>query len=157
MQTRLALEALHAEYAHVLDDGELERWPTLFTEDCFYQIISRENYDQNLPLAAIRCESRGMLEDRVTAVRETYLFEPRYLRHVIGPPRIEDSQGAPGDVIHATTSYAVFETLPDATTQVFNVGRYLDEIVPVDGALRFARKACVFDSDLILNSLVYPI
>ena len=47
-----ALESLISDYVHALDDGELERWPDFFTEDCIYKIIPRENYENDLPLAA---------------------------------------------------------------------------------------------------------
>ena len=40
---RLEVEELFTEYTHVLDDGELEQWPEFFTDDCLYQIVSREN------------------------------------------------------------------------------------------------------------------
>jgi len=150
---RIQIEDLMAEYTHVLDDGDLNEWPMLFVEDCFYQVIPRENHDQGLPLATIRCESRGMLEDRVMAVQETSMFEPRYLRHITSGLRYHEADG----VISAQSSYAVFETVQDEYTRVFNVGRYLDEIVRDEGRLRFRRRICVFDSELVPNSMVYPI
>ena len=150
---RIQIEDLMAEYTHVLDDGDLNEWPMLFIEDCFYQVIPRENHDQGLPLATIRCESRGMLEDRVMAVQETSMFEPRYLRHITSGLRYHEADG----VISAQSSYAVFETVQDEYTRVFNVGRYLDEIVRDEGRLRFRRRICVFDSELVPNSIVYPI
>ncbi len=154
VELRLEIQDLMAEYCHLLDDGDLCAWPALFTEDCFYQVIPRENHDQGLPLATIRCESRGMLEDRVMAVRDTAMYEPRYLRHVQGAVRM---LGAEDGVVRAESGYAVFETLPDEYSRVFNVGRYLDEIVRDGGRLRFRRRICVFDSELIPNTLVYPI
>ena len=150
---RFQIEDLMAEYTHVLDDGDLNEWPMLFVEDCFYQVIPRENHDRGLPLATIRCESRGMLEDRVMAVQETSMFEPRYLRHITSGLRYHEADG----VISAQSSYAVFETVQDEYTRVFNVGRYLDEIVRDEGRLRFRRRICVFDSELVPNSIVYPI
>ena len=56
-----------------------------------------------------------------------------------------------------TPFYAVFETLPDEFTRVFQVGRYLDRVAVDAGRLRFAEKLCVFDSELIPNSMIYPI
>jgi len=153
-ELRIEVQDLMTEYCHVLDDGDLSEWPMLFTEDCFYQLIPRENAEQDLPLATIRCESRGMLMDRVMAIRDTFMFEPRYLRHITSGLRITAESA---DVICAQSSYAVFETLPDEYTRVFNVGRYFDEIVRDEGRLRFRRRSCVFDSELVPNSIVYPI
>ncbi len=151
---RLELETLYADYVHALDDDRLEDWPKLFTEDCFYEVISRENHDRDLPLAAMRFESRAMLEDRVVTIRQTLMYEPRYLRHVVSSLRVLD---ALTPQIACEANYAVFETLMDDPTRVLNVGRYLDRVVREDGTLRFSSKSCVFDSVLIPNSLVYPI
>jgi salicylate 5-hydroxylase small subunit len=154
IELRLEIADLLQAYGAALDHDELEQWPQFFTEDCFYQVIPRENYDRGLPLALIRCESKGMLEDRVYAIRETLMYEPRYVRHLISGVRItgQDEHG-----IMAEASYAVFETPLNELTRVFNVGRYLDRIVREDGVLKFAEKHCVFDSLLVPNSIVIPI
>ena len=154
LAVRYEIEELLAEYAAVLDAADLERWPEFFTEQCLYEIIPRENYDRGLPLAIMRCESKGMLKDRVVALRDTMMYEPRYLRHLISGIRVT-GQSAAGIAVEA--NYAVFETLVDTLTRVFNVGRYLDRIVREDGQLRFAEKHCVFDSLLVPNSLIYPL
>ena len=151
---RLGLEELYAEYAACLDDAELERWPDFFTEDCLYRIVPRENFDRGLPLAILSCESRAGLRDRVKAVRETAVFAPRSLRHLVSGIRIRETRG---DRFHVQASYAVFETPSGEETRVFNVGRYLDVVVRDAERLRFAEKICVFDSVLVPGSLVYPI
>ena len=154
LELRYEIEELLAEYAAVLDAVDLERWPEFFTDQCFYEVIPRENYDRGLPLALMRCESKGMLRDRVTAIRDTMMYEPRYLRHVISGIRVT---GQTPEGIAVEANYAVFETPVDALTHVFNVGRYLDRIVREAGRLKFAEKHCVFDSLLVPNSLIYPI
>lgn len=151
---RFEIEDLYAEYADVLDMMELERWPELFTENAFYDVIPRENYDRDLPLAIMRCESRAMMEDRVRAIRETLMFEPRYIRHLVSSFRI--TPGIDGE-IGVTANYLVLETLSDEMTKVLNAGRYVDTLVREDGALRFKEKRCVYDSSVVPNSLVYPV
>jgi len=44
LAVRYEIEELLAEYAAVLDAADLEQWPEFFTEQCFYEIIPRENY-----------------------------------------------------------------------------------------------------------------
>lgn len=151
---RLEVEDLLHAYGAVLDAVDLDKWPEFFTDDCFYQVIPRENYDRGLPLALIRCESKGMLKDRVFAIRETMMYEPRYLLHLISGIRVtrEDSRG-----MTVEANYAVFETPLHEPSRVFNVGRYLDRIVREDGRLKFAEKHCIFDSLLVLNSIIFPI
>jgi len=151
---RLELEDLNAAYAAALDDGELERWPELFVADGVYRVVPRDNFERGLPLAVMRCESRGMLEDRVAALRRASVYAPRAMRHLISSVRLVRVDGA---VLHAAASYAVLQTLPDQLTSVFNAGRYLDEVVRQDGVLRFRQRIAVFDSVLVPGSLVYPI
>ena len=153
-ELRAEIGDLYTEYADILDSGEYERWPELFTERCFYAVMPRENHDRGLPLATVRCESRGMLKDRVHAIRETQMFVQRWVRHLIAAPRLLASSDG---IVTTRANYAVFETQPDQLTRILNVGRYEDEIVRDDGRLRFRRRLCVFDSILVPTSIVLPI
>ena len=151
---RFEIEDLYAEYADVLDTEDLVGWPELLVEDAFYDVIPRENYERDMPLAIMRCESRAMMQDRVRAIRETLMFEPRYIRHLISSIRITPE----GDgTVSVTANYAVLETLMDEMTKVLNAGRYVDKLVREDGELRFKEKRCVYDSSVVPNSLVYPV
>ena len=40
---------------------------------------------------------------------------------------------------------------------VFNVGRTIDEVVRTPQGLKFASRLVVYDSEMIPNSLIYPI
>jgi salicylate 5-hydroxylase small subunit len=153
-QTWMELSRLYADYAAALDAGDWARWPEFFTEDCLYKLQPRENYDRGYPLCTMSLESKGMLKDRVYGISETIFHDPYYQRHVVGAPRIlrSDDTG-----IDAEANYAVFRTKPDALTTVFNVGRYIDRVVHTGEGLRFQSRLCVFDSEMIPNSIIYPI
>jgi 3-phenylpropionate/cinnamic acid dioxygenase small subunit len=153
-ELRFAVEALYADYAAALDDDELERWPDLFVEDCLYKLVPRENWQRNLPLALMFCESRGMLKDRVTAVRNTALYAPRRLRHFITQFRITEETP---ERLRVAANYQVLQTLVDDLTRIQNAGKYLDLVVRTAEGLRFKEKICVFDSVLVPNSLIYPV
>ena len=150
----LALTQLQAEYAARVDAADWEGWCGLFTEDCVYRLVPRENHERGLPLATLSFESKGMLRDRAYAIRETLFHDPYYQRHVVGVPRV--LHVAPGEW-RCETNYAVFRTKLSELTTVFNVGRYLDSIVHTPQGLRFASRVCVYDSELIPNSIIYPI
>src|ERR1700704_5570070 len=90
---RLALEDLYTEYAHCLDSDRLEAWPEFFTEECHYRITSAENYAAGMPLGIIYANSRDMLRDRVSALREANIYEPQTSRHLISGTRIERDEG----------------------------------------------------------------
>jgi salicylate 5-hydroxylase small subunit len=148
------LLALYADYAAALDAGDWERWPSFFTADCRYRVQPRENFDQNLPLCTMSFESQGMLRDRVYGISHTLFHEPYYQRHVIGVPRLLEDRG---DTLRVEANYAVFRTKPSEPSTVFNVGRYLDTVRITDEGLLFEDKLVIFDSELIANSLIYPL
>ena len=150
----LALTQLYARYASVVDAADWDAWCDLFTEDCEYRLVPRENHERGLPLATLAFESKGMLQDRAYAIRETLFHDPYYQRHIVGAPRVlrvEDSN------FHCEANYAVFRTKLSQLTTVFNVGRYLDLVVRTPQGLRFASRICIYDSELIPNSIIYPI
>ena len=148
------IEALYADYAEALDDNELERWPDFFVEDCLYKLVPRENWERKLPIALMLCESKGMLRDRVNAVRNTALYAPRTFRHLIGQFRIEAETP---ERMRVRANYVVFQTLVDDLTRIQNAGKYIDLVVRTPDGLRFREKICVFDSVLVPNSLIYPV
>ena len=151
---RFEVDELYAEYVESLDDGDLEHWPELFTEECLYKVIPRENFERGLPLALILCESKGMLQDRVEALRHASVYAPRTLRHLVSNIRIKAQEP---DGIRVQANYAVLQTLNDEPTQVFNAGKYVDRVVRDAGRLKFKEKLCIFDSIVVPGSLVYPI
>ena len=150
----LALTQLQARYASAVDRADWAAWCELFTDDCIYRVVPRENHERGLPLATMSFESKGMLKDRAYAIRETLFHDPYYQRHVIGIPlvlRVADGR------IECETNYAVYRTKLSELTMVFNVGRYLDTAVETPDGWKFASRVCVYDSEMIPNSIIYPI
>jgi 3-phenylpropionate/cinnamic acid dioxygenase small subunit len=154
VELRLAVEDLHSEYCAALDERRYEDWAALFTEDCLYRIVPRDNHERGLPLALMHCESRGMLLDRIVALRETSYYAPRALRHMVSGIRV--AAEADG-VLRGQANYLVLQTLPEQPTTLFNAGRYLDVVVREAAGLRFRERLCVFDSILVPNSLIVPL
>ena len=151
---QMRVDQLNADYAAVLDEKRFEEWPEFFVEDGHYKVQARENFDRGLPLALMALESRGMMKDRVYGVTQTIYHGPYYMRHIVSPARILSQEG---DVIKAEANYAVFRTRPGGVSEVYNVGRYIDELIQKDGSLKFRSRLCVYDSEMILNSLIYPV
>lgn len=145
---------LHAEYAAALDAGRFDEWPGFFTEDGVYRLVPRENHERGLPLATLAFDSRAGMVDRVYGIQQTLFHDPYYQRHVVGAPRLTR---ADGERVECEANYAVFRTKLDQPTTVFNVGRYLDTIVRSGDGLKFASRIVVYDSELIPNSIIYPI
>ena len=154
IQAYLALARLNADYAAALDSADWNRWVEFFVEDCQYKVQPRENYERGFPLSTLALLSRGMLKDRVYGIKETLFHDPYYQRHVVGLPRILRREG---DVIEAEANYAVFRTKLSQETTVFNVGRYLDRVRITPEGMKFESRLCIYDTEMIPNSLIYPI
>jgi salicylate 5-hydroxylase small subunit len=148
------VDQLNARYAAALDEKRYNDWPEFFVEDAFYKVQARENFDRQLPLALIALESKGMMKDRVYGITQTIYHGPYYMRHVVSPAMVMEQDDG---VVRAQANYAVFRTKPGSVSEVYNVGRYIDELVREDGVLRLRQRCCVYDSEMVLNSLIYPI
>jgi anthranilate 1,2-dioxygenase small subunit len=153
-ELRAELRDFYEEYAVCLDEDELERWPDFFTEDCRYRVTSRENYDQQLPYGLIYCINKNMLKDRLMALRQTTMFEPRSLRHFISALRVRQVDG---DTIQAQANFAILESLSDREPVVNMVGRYIDTIVRTPDGFLFKDRDCIADNYRIRTSLIIPV
>lgn len=151
---RAALRDFNDDYAACLDDMNLEAWVGFFTDDCHYRVISQENMQSGLPLGLIYCMNKNMLLDRVTAIRETTMYEPRMLRHFIGGVRVNNVDG---DVIHAQANFMVTEALSDQEPTVNLVGQYQDVLIRNEDGFLLKRRDCVYDNYRIRNSLIIPV
>jgi salicylate 5-hydroxylase small subunit len=154
--TWLALQQLQTQAANALDNEDWDAWVACFTVDAEYRLVPRENHERGLPLATMAFESQAMLKDRIYAIRETLFHDPYHQRHLLSPMQVL-SVAADGGSFDTQTSYAVFRTKHLQLSEVFNLGRYLDRIVHTPEGLRFARRLVVYDSELIPNSVIYPI
>ena len=140
----------------VCDSAEWEKWPEFFTEEGIYRLQPRENFEQGLPLCLLALESRAMIQDRVYGVKETLYHDPYYQRHIVGTPRLL-SVSDDGLRIHAQANYTVIRTKFDGDSTILSVGYYHDDIVRTSDGLKFLSRLCVYDSEMIANSIIYPI
>jgi len=137
-----------------VSSGQWELWPEFFTDDCTYRLQPRENFERGFPLATLALESKGMLKDRVYGIRETLFHDPYYQRHVVGTPVVRQAEG---DRFECEANYAVFRTKLSELSTVFSVGRTIDVVVRTPQGLKFASRLVVYDSEMIPNSIIYPI
>ncbi len=151
---RRRIEDFIHDCAHCIDDDRLEDWPSLFTEDCRYQIIDRESHAKGMPVGIVTCDSRGMLQDRILALRQANIYEPHCYRHLISGIRITGEADGEWSV---KSSYAVIRTMQEGDVSVFSSGKMLDRIVFEDGEPRLRERIVVCDSSRFDTLIVIPI
>jgi anthranilate 1,2-dioxygenase small subunit len=149
-----AICALLARYGHCIDDDALEAWPDLFVADGCYHVTTRENHAKDWPIGVMYCDSRGMMQDRVTALRQAIVFEPHVYRHILSATEI----APPVEGAYAVrTSFHVLRTGADGAMVTYACGRYLDEIVFEPDGAKFRKRVVVLDSPRIDTLMVIPI
>ena len=145
---------LNAEYARAIDDDRLESWPDFFTDPCVYKITSADNYRRGLPAGLMYADTRGMLKDRVTALRKANIYERQAYRHLVGLPALRTGAG---DTVQAETPFLVVRVMRDGTMDLFATGRYVDTMVDEGGTLRFRERLVVCDSSRVDTLLAIPL
>jgi anthranilate 1,2-dioxygenase small subunit len=145
---------LQSEYCRCIDDGRLELWPELFTETCVYRITTAENHNAGLQVGVISATSRGMLKDRVSALREANIYERHSYRHVTGQPFL--TSGSEGEAT-AETSFLIVRIMRDGTSSIFATGRYVDRYRREDDRLRFAERIVICDSTRFDTLVALPL
>jgi anthranilate 1,2-dioxygenase small subunit len=153
---RHEIETFNTLYASALDEQRLMDWVELFSDDALYVVLSRENFERNLPVGLIYCENQGMIRDRAFALKETAMFAPRYMRHLIANLSV-DAEADDG-IIAARANYVVLQVLfdrPDAT--LHQVGTYYDRFRRTAKGLKLVERRCVYDNLLVPNALCLPV
>jgi salicylate 5-hydroxylase small subunit len=163
------INRLNAQYARALDERLFDLWPEFFIPEGRYTVRSRENHERGLPLALLDLESQGMMRDRIYGVTQTIFHAPYYTRHVLSPTVLLGSTlvqpMSPSNALElkdptlwvSSTSYAVFRTKPTQVSEVFNVGQYLDHWTRTEAGLKLFSRVCIYDTEMVLNSFIYPI
>jgi anthranilate 1,2-dioxygenase small subunit len=143
-----------AEYARCIDDDRLEDWPDHFHGSCVYKITTAADHREGLEGAIIFANSKGMLRDRVSALREANIYERQSYRHILGQPSILREGG--GEV-RSETSFLVARIIQDGDTDIFATGRYLDLYRIEEGKVRLNERIVVCDSSRIDTLMALPL
>jgi 3-phenylpropionate/cinnamic acid dioxygenase small subunit len=150
----LEVAMLNAAYARCIDADRLEAWPDFFLDPCVYKVTTEENLALGYETGIIYADTRAMLADRITALRNANIYEQHRYRHLLGMPAI---LGEDGDALQAETPFAVFRIMRDGASTVFLTGRYLDRLRREGESLKIAERIVACDSSTIDTLLVIPL
>ena len=149
------LIALNSEYARAIDDARFEAWPEMFFPDCLYMLTTADNHAAGMPAGLMYADSRGMLSDRISALREANIYERQRYRHIVGLPAILSIDGGK---VRTETSFLVVRIMRDGKMDVFATGRYLDLVEEdTNGALLFRERVVVCDSNRFDTLVAIPL
>ena len=143
-----------ADYARVIDNDALEQWPDFFTDPCIYKITTSANHAKGYELGVVYARSRGMLTDRVTALREANIYERQSYRHIMGMPVILSENDSD---IRCETSFAVVRIMHDGVNDLYASGKYLDLYKREGNGVKIAERIVVCDSQRFDTLLALPL
>ena len=151
----LEIAALNGACASAIDSGRLEDWPEFFLDRCLYKVTTADNFEKGYQAGLIYADSKAMLADRISALREANIYERQRYRHILGMPLIV---GAPDGTATAETSFIVVRTMRNGQMMVFAAGVYLDKLQRNEtGAWRYAERIVVCDSQRFDTLLAIPL
>ncbi len=143
-----------AAYARTIDDDRLETWPEFFADPCRYVITSARNQADGLEGGIVYCSSKGMLRDRISALRDANIYERHAYRHIIGAPFIVLEKG---DRVDSETPFIVARIMHTGETTVFATGKYIDTWCISAGKALIEQRLVVCDSNRVDTLLVIPL
>ena len=141
-------------YARCIDSGDLEAWPDFFEDKCIYKITTADNHRQGLEAGVVFANSRAMLVDRVTSLREANIYERHSYRHVLGQPWIVSEDAG---TVRSETSFLVVRIMRDGTTDVYATGLYLDTYLMGAPLPKLIERIVVCDSSRFDTLLALPL
>ncbi len=145
---------LNALYSRSLDCGHLEDWPQYFTDACSYRITNLDNHANGLAGSLIYAKGKGMLLDRVQALRGANIYEAQTYRHVVGMPLLGPVEG---QAVTGETPFMVLRTMRTGAVAVFASGVYHDSIALGAADLKFIERVVVCDSSRVDTLLAIPL
>ena len=146
--------ALHAAYIRCIDNNELEAWPEFFLERCLYVVTTAENHRLGYQSGIIYADSKGMLTDRIAALRQANVYEKQSYRHILGLPSVTTNAG---DRAETETPFLVVRIMHDGDTRIFATGVYLDIVAASGNDLKFEKRLVVCDSSRIDTLMALPL
>ena len=148
------IHALQAAYIRCIDNNALEAWPDFFLEQCLYKVTTAENHRLGFEAGIIYADSKGMLIDRVQALRQANIYEKQSYRHILGLPHIVRNGGAEAE---SETPFLVVRIMHDGQSDVFATGVYIDTVRMDGNDLKFASRVVVCDSSRIDTLMALPL
>jgi 3-phenylpropionate/cinnamic acid dioxygenase small subunit len=146
--------ALQAAYIRCIDNDTLESWPDFFLDRCLYIVTTAENHKNGYESGIIYADTKGMLIDRIAALRQANVYEKQGYRHILGLPNILKSEGNEAE---SETPFLVVRTMHDGQSDIFATGLYLDTYRAAGGELKFAKRLVVCDSSRVDTLMALPL
>jgi len=140
--------------AMALDREDFDHWLDCFADDGRYVVMPRENRAQGYDLALMYCDTKPVLQDRISVLRHASKFNPHYDRHIISASLV---RGMEAGIATVETNFLVVQTTLTGVSNLFCAGGYEDRIRVQDGKARLVERIVLLDSFSVPNCLAIPL
>lgn len=143
------------DYVFILDRLQLEEWVTLFAEMSGYYVISRENFEQGLPIHVIFDDSLDRIQDRVTYIREVWKdhYNPYQSRHILSNIKVDSVD----ENYQVQANFAYYSSTTQDGTRLVCVGEYDIEVIFEKAIPKFKKIRVILDTNVLPEAVVYPL
>jgi len=145
---------LQAAYIRCIDSNTLEAWPDFFLDRCLYVVTSAENHKAGFEGGIIYADTKGMLIDRVAALRQANVYEKQSYRHIVGLPNVTKNGS---DQAESETPFMVVRIMHDGQSDIFATGLYLDTYRIAGDELKLSKRLVVCDSSRVDTLMALPL
>ena len=121
--------ALQAAYIRCIDNNALEAWPDFFLDQCLYIVTTAENHKNGFESGIIYADTKGMLIDRIAALRQA----------------------------ESETPFLVVRIMHDGQSDIFATGLYLDTYRAAGNDLKLSKRLVVCDSSRVDTLMALPL
>ena len=138
--SRRSLRALIYREAQLIDEGALDDWYDLFTDDALYWMPLKRGQREEEVHNALFFEDRLMLKVRIERLKDPNAFSqspPSHCQHVLQRPEI-DGFDADANRFSTRTPFVYVESQLDDQFVLAGVAHH--ELTVIDGTLRIRRK-----------------
>src|SRR4029077_18756549 len=99
-------------------------------------------------------DTKGMVIDRIAAIRQSNVYEKQSDHHILGLPNILRDGG---DEAESETPFLVVRIMHDGQSDIFATGLYLDTYRAAGNDLKFSKRLVVCDSSRIDTLMALPL
>ena len=136
-EVRADIEELLYRSARLSDEGRIDDWAALFTEDGTYKIVTRRDYDAGHEAALMARSGREEIRKTVHDLRQRNQLTAMsgVLTHDFHLVENVEVQSDKPLQYHVNSNYVMFQIVAEGSAglddkaHIFNVGRYVDEII----------------------------
>lgn len=152
--TLLAIDDLIHRASLALDDKNWNDWLDCFADDGQYFAHPADDYRAGRPLALMMDDCKARIQDRISYIRDVWVYEDYQTRHFTQRMRVQESADRQVDVL---SNFTVYFSSEQGDADILCVGQYQDRIDIGETVAKFRRRRAIIDNFLLPRYLVFPV